>query len=78
MSRHYPGLPHSHYPGLGQIEQAGVAPGPGRPGTSPQVIAEDFYTYLIRFQTLTAGSTDNGFIQIVWLINLCSLFFTSR
>ena len=63
MSRHYPGLPHSHYPGLGQIQQSGIAPG-GTPGANPQVIAEDFYTYLIRFQTLAAGATDNGFIQI--------------
>jgi hypothetical protein len=46
---------------LGQIDQAGAPP--PIPGATT-IIAEDWYTYQIQFQNLTAGSTQTGFIQI--------------
>lgn len=46
---------------LGQIHQGTIAPPP--PG-GPRVIAEDFYSYGIQFQTFNTGDTATGFIQI--------------
>jgi len=46
---------------LGQFPQSNVSVGAPPP---PRVIAEDYYIYSIRFQALTAGATQNGFIQI--------------
>lgn len=60
MARHYPGLARGEHPGLGQIEQGGVVPAP----PAPRVIAEDYFIYGIHFEDLTAGQTQNGFIQI--------------
>ena len=48
--------------GLGQIDLQQQLP--PQPPPKPKVIAEDFYTYNILFEGLTAGSTDTGFIQI--------------
>ena len=63
LGSHYPGLHRGEAPGLGQIDQAGAVP-PVGPSTQPRVIAEDYFVYNIRFQTLNSGDTQTGFIQI--------------
>ena len=45
---------------LGQIPQGPA----GQPLPPPAVIAEDFFTYNIQFEDVSAGATANGFIQI--------------
>ncbi len=54
-------LAHRPYHSLGQLDQAYKA---RTGGLSPEIIAEDFYTYTTRFEDLTNGSTGNQFIQI--------------
>ena len=61
MGRHYPGLARGEAPGLGQVQQGGTV---ALPPSQPTVIAEDFYTYGIQFQSFNSGDTATGFIQI--------------